>query len=458
MKTLKILITMTLLIGTFGTARADDVRYLAHGEQSLAALVSLVQSARSSVDMVYFIFEPCHVSTRALVDAMAERAAHGVRVRLIIDAFLYKKDVQRNFTAFLAKKGIALKYYNSTVQWNPGGNLRSHIKFTVVDGRVYHTGGRNIADDYFGLSATENFIDRDVLVSGPSGADAQASFEELWHSSMVSVIGGAADLQAFDRSCAVNKAELARLEATLERDRDGLIGRTPVRQCRNVSFHTDNPEFGSAKYGTDPGEGGPAEYLNPLRLREKRSTDAMIDIFKSVRRTLEIENWAYLPTGEIDATLADLRARRIPILVLTNGALAAGSGVDDSFDYMAAKIAKKHNTGSERVYQIARKGRLNDRWALSKPNAPWKIHSKVAVIDGKDAVVASFNLDPRSYHTNLESVFYAPDCPELARDLEAQFKTIVSFYEKDKNCAECNPPLETSGLEKVFGWLAFDFF
>lgn len=457
MKTLKFLILSVLLIGSVTSAKADEVRYLPHGEQSLAALISIIQSARTSVDMVYFIFEPCQVSTRAIVDAMAERAAHGVRVRLVIDAFLYKKDLQKGFTAYLAQKGIALKYYNSTVQWNPGGNLRSHIKFTVVDGRVYHTGGRNIADDYFGISATENFIDRDVLVSGSTGADAQASFNEIWDSSMVSVIKGG-DVDEFNRTCAVSRTEIARLSSTIARDRDGLIGRVPARQCRNVEFHTDNPEFGSAKYGMEPSEGSSNEYLNPVRLREKRSTFAMIDIFKSVRKTLEIENWAYIPTGEIDQTLTDLRDRRIPILVITNGALAAGSGVDDAFDYIAAQYAKKHNKGSERVYQIARKGRLHDRWELSKPNAPWKIHSKVAVVDGKDAVVASYNLDPRSYHTNLESVFYAPDCPELAHDLEAQFKTILNFYEKDKNCAECNPPLAASGLEKVFGWLALGFF
>ncbi len=40
------------------------------------------------------------------------------------------------------------------------------MKFMVVDGEAYIAGGRNISDEYFGLSTGYNFIDRDVLVRG----------------------------------------------------------------------------------------------------------------------------------------------------------------------------------------------------------------------------------------------------------------------------------------------------
>ena len=45
-------------------------------------------------------------------------------------------------------------------------NQRMHNKTFTVDGRVSITGGRNIADEYFGYDHEYNFRDRDVLLMG----------------------------------------------------------------------------------------------------------------------------------------------------------------------------------------------------------------------------------------------------------------------------------------------------
>ena len=59
-------------------------------------------------------------------------------------------------------------------------NQRNHAKLLIIDGTTYVAGGRNIADEYFGLSDRINFSDADLVVSGPSVNQAAQAFNDLW--------------------------------------------------------------------------------------------------------------------------------------------------------------------------------------------------------------------------------------------------------------------------------------
>ena len=49
---------------------------------------------------------------------------------------------------------------------------RMHEKVVIVDGQRYITGGRNLAEAYYGMARKRNYVDRDVYVEGESAADA----------------------------------------------------------------------------------------------------------------------------------------------------------------------------------------------------------------------------------------------------------------------------------------------
>ena len=52
-----------------------------------------------------------------------------------------------------------------------------HNKLLLVDGRVGIVGGRNQADEYFGLRQQQNFRDMEVLLQGPVINDLASAFD-----------------------------------------------------------------------------------------------------------------------------------------------------------------------------------------------------------------------------------------------------------------------------------------
>jgi phosphatidylserine/phosphatidylglycerophosphate/cardiolipin synthase-like enzyme len=60
-----------------------------------------------------------------------------------------------------------------------------HNKLFIADGSFAVTGGRNIADEYFDRGGSANFIDMDLLSSGPVVAELAAVFDAFWNSKVV---------------------------------------------------------------------------------------------------------------------------------------------------------------------------------------------------------------------------------------------------------------------------------
>lgn len=434
-------------------ALADQIQYLPHGPQSLSAIVSTIQNARNSVDLTYFIFEPCTVPGRLLLKNLAAKARQGVRVRAVIDAHPLEAKDRANLTQYFKRRGMGLKFYNDALSFSPTLNNRSHIKFTVADGSSYVSGGRNIADGYFGFDSTLNFVDRDVWVKGSSARQVQASFNEIWESSMVSEGSDALADGRFDTVCMKEDATYQKAVSMLKTKKQELKDRTVEHTCSNVTFTTDNPEFASARYGENEGNG---EYLNFFRLREKRTSAKILDFFASAGRRLEIENWSYVPAHRLDETFQKLREKRVRVEIITNSIANAGGIFNDSFDDIMRYYVERDTTGSQAVLQIPRQSSMNDRHELTPATGRWQIHSKVAVADNRDVLVSSFNLDPRSYHTNLESAIVAQNCEGLAKDLQAGFQTLRQNVKRDLKCKNCQPENSANYFMRVLGWMAHE--
>ena len=61
-------------------------------------------------------------------------------------------------------------------------NRRMHNKLFIADNAFAVSGGRNIADEYFMRSDSANFIDIDVLSSGPVVRELSDVFDRYWNS------------------------------------------------------------------------------------------------------------------------------------------------------------------------------------------------------------------------------------------------------------------------------------
>ena len=61
-------------------------------------------------------------------------------------------------------------------------NQRMHNKTFTADGCMAIVGGRNFADEDFGLAEKYNFLDLDVLACGPVVKGVSKGFDEFWNS------------------------------------------------------------------------------------------------------------------------------------------------------------------------------------------------------------------------------------------------------------------------------------
>ncbi len=160
----------------------NSFELLTTGETAYARLMELIAAADRTIDLTMFILG--HDATgRAVVEALAARAAKGVSVRVILDAVGSSRS-RRHAASTLGAVGAEVRSFmpfgHSPIRGRT--NLRSHRKLVVFDGEHVFTGGMNLANEYMGESATELPRWRDVaaVTSGPVAADAEAMFESDW--------------------------------------------------------------------------------------------------------------------------------------------------------------------------------------------------------------------------------------------------------------------------------------
>ena len=58
---------------------------------------------------------------------------------------------------------------------------RMHNKAMVIDNQVAIVGGRNIADEYFGLDENANFRDLELILGGNIVRDISTAFDNYWN-------------------------------------------------------------------------------------------------------------------------------------------------------------------------------------------------------------------------------------------------------------------------------------
>jgi len=147
---------------------------LADGPERLEALIALIDGAKESLRILYYIWEDDE-SGRRVRDALLAAAARGVQVSLLVDGFgavaapFFKPlvDADARFCRFVPR-------------WGRRYLLRNHQKLALADGRKAIVGGFNISNDYFGTIADGAWRDLGLEVDGPSVACLVDYFEAVF--------------------------------------------------------------------------------------------------------------------------------------------------------------------------------------------------------------------------------------------------------------------------------------
>jgi putative cardiolipin synthase len=349
-------------------ARGDVFRVLDDPREAAQARVDLIEQAATEIDAVYFLARNDRVTLAAL-SLLRDARRRGVgSVRLIVDANF--QHIPKPVLAHLSDEGVEVRVYHPLTLRHPSWIFRRmHEKIVVVDGARYITGGRNLAEDYFGLTK-RGFVDRDIYVDGPSARDVDEHFDELWESRHVRVL----DVSVSQRE----KEKAARLldEAPATLAREGFI-----TLQSGTDWSAGQRDIGSVRFLHDPVTpgGGP------------RIAVHLAAILEAAKETIVIESPYLVPSRPVLDLLEKKRREGVHVQIVTNS-LHSMDGVLPYAGYIKYRRRLLRHGVDIREYK-----------------GPDTLHAKTLVVDGKTVLVGSYNMDPRSQNLNAEAMCLAED-------------------------------------------------
>lgn len=207
--------------------RQNRVKLFLTGHDKFEDLFEAVRQARHHIHLEYFNFRNDSIA-HALFDLLAEKAAQGVEVRAMFDAFgnsSNNRPLKKHHLEEIAARGIEIvKFDPIRFPWVNHAIHRDHRKIVVIDGRVGYTGGMNIADYYiYGLPKLGQWHDIHMRIEGEAVHHLQGIFLTMWNRETEQHIGGPAYF-----------APIEPLPDSLQTP-IGIVDRTPRETPRSIS-------------------------------------------------------------------------------------------------------------------------------------------------------------------------------------------------------------------------------
>jgi putative cardiolipin synthase len=360
----------------------------------------LALAADRSIDAQYYIWENDDTG-RLLARDLLEAAGRGVRVRVLLDD-IHTGGQDFTIAALDEHPNIEIRLFNpfdnrvfrnlNLVTDLSRLNHRMHNKALIVDGVAAIVGGRNIGDDYFGLSSVANFRDLDAVAMGPVVAEIASSFEAYWNSPQAKPVGAvASDLPSPE--------EASRL-------RDSLAAWAQSLQDFPYAL-SDSREASLRSLGRTARALAWAPATVAWDQPDKRGNDHGGGVLPAVRRALEraerevlIEAAYFVPGDAYTRLLTSLAGRGIHVRSLTNSA-ATNDLVPAHAGY--TRYRERLLRGGVELYEFRPDATGPRRgWPARAGSSRASLHSKVTVIDARTVIIGSFNPTPRSVEMNTE--------------------------------------------------------
>ena len=181
--------TMGELLGP-AIVGGNQVHALNNGEQIFPAMLAAINKAQKTINFETYIYWSEEVGKR-FSDALSDRARHGVKVHLLIDAVGSSK-MDATLVEQMQKAGVEIRKYHP-LRWYDLARLnnRTHRKLLVVDGVIGFTGGVGIAEQWTGNAQdSEHWRDMQFQIEGPVVAQMQATLISNWTKTTGKVLHG----------------------------------------------------------------------------------------------------------------------------------------------------------------------------------------------------------------------------------------------------------------------------
>jgi putative cardiolipin synthase len=371
-------------------ARADNYLLLDRDEDAAQVRIDLIRGAHASIDTTYFIVGKDGVALSFLAELRAA-ARRGIPVRMIIDAPF--NAIPLPVRAALRQDGVEIQEYHPFRLFKPAWwGRRMHDKLLIVDGVHLVTGGRNLDASYFGLKEEEgsdaprDYVDRDAYVQGPAAGRAQSYFDAVWGSKEVRRVKlGRFRPRSMEVDCKGKRRceeAKARLRAEIEEGARTLDERYRALDAAWIVRRDVVEPLAFA--GIDV---GPVTFLHdPVGKKnsDEGMGEALFSMMDGTQTSMLLESPWLVPSRALRQSFDRALARGVKVRVLTNS-----WATTDSLMTHAGYL--RYRKG------LAKKG--VELWEYAGPGC---LHSKTGVLDDREVMIGSFNLDPRSEHFNSE--------------------------------------------------------
>lgn len=387
----------------------NSVQFLPSGVQSYAKRWELLESARSSIDMVAFSMMRDDTSAR-LRDLLCRKVREGVKVRLILDDAVMMSTFAGGYLQAMVdagaqgiryhkvfrdlwpdpRKGHVLHQFARTLKVKV--KRRFHEKYLVVDGTEAILGGINWGNKYaFGGQAPKAWRDTDVHLSGPVVGDIQRRFiHDFFFYGAMDTEPEARRRPDFDRE-AHYRGAVESERAFLREHGDAYLPALPPTGGERIRYVAHKPYD---------------EQRLPL-------TEAALLLLRHAQRYIYWGCHGIRPPRVIAETLAEAVARGVEVRLITNSALSSRTLM------FVGLLGWMYWESSNHFPWLLEHGIRIFEW--QKPGA---FHSKNLVIDDVVASVGSYNIARGStlHHTESNVFVYGGGFPsQVRRQFEVDF-------------------------------------
>jgi cardiolipin synthase len=167
------------IIGVPAT-EGNAVEVLRNGDRIFPSMLDAIEGAERTIDFLTFVYWEGEIGTR-FAHALADRAAAGVRVRVLLDGWGCHP-IEHSLIDLMSDAGAQVHWFRPLHRGPVRKiNHRTHRKLMIVDEGIGFTGGVGIADEWQGDARNEDeWRDTHFRIRGPAVDGLRAAFLDNW--------------------------------------------------------------------------------------------------------------------------------------------------------------------------------------------------------------------------------------------------------------------------------------
>lgn len=436
-----------LAAGIKGHPGKSGFRLITTGTNAFQTRIALVRLAEKSLDLQYYSVQN-DLTGQVMLEELLRAADRGVRIRILIDDLNIKK-VDDAVTVLNLHPHIEVRGFNALATSNqpfwarftsvftePGRvTKRMHNKTLIADNQSAIVGGRNLGDEYFDASSDFLFSDMDVLCAGPVVGPVSHSFDRYWNSEesypldALPIKKPEGDLIREVRTRLRENWE----QAHSHKEQSALRDLKPLTMLEPLTW-------AQADVSVDP----PHKVQQDSEMNESRPLTRLDQLLDHATEEFIAISPYFVPQDEGVDWLTSIASRGIKVRILTNSLASLDvAAVYAGYRRYREPLLK----GGVKLYEFKPIPGRRTKQTLRGSSSRASLHAKVYVIDRKDLVISSFNLDPRSIKLNTELAVVIHS-PELAAQVAKMFEDSIA---PDSSYAVRLKP--TSGGDSELVWI-----